>query len=170
MTRTDFNDIIHNSYRKLFRIAFRVLGNEQEAEDVIQEIFMKMWLMKDKLDEYNDKEALAVTMTRNYSIDLLRKRKRISETLKDSEIPVSDHSASPFEILSNRETMSVLNSIINNLPDPAREIVVMREINGLSYEEISAITSTNINSLRVTISRARQIIREKYTQHFHERR
>lgn len=170
MTRKDFNDIIHNTYKKLFAIAFRILASRQEAEDVVQEIFMKMWIMKDKLDEYKDKEALAVTMTRNYSVDILRKRKRLVDASVGNAQPVAGQSPSPYEILSDKEDMSVLKTIIDDLPVETREIVVMREIDGLSYEEISAITTTNINSLRVTISRARHTIREKYIQHFNERR
>lgn len=169
MTRDAFNDIIHRTYRKLYIIAFRVLGNQEEAEDVVQDVFMKMWIMKEKLDEYKDKEALAVTMTRNNSIDLLRKRKHTIGNSYGNEVPATGFSPSPYELMANSETASVLHKIIEALPPGYREVITMKEIDGLSYEEIASITSTNINSLRVTLSRARQIIREKYKQYTHER-
>ena len=52
MTRDEFNNIIHKHNRKLFAIAFRILRNRQEAEDVVQDVFLKMWMMGKKLDEY----------------------------------------------------------------------------------------------------------------------
>jgi RNA polymerase sigma-70 factor (ECF subfamily) len=82
---------------------------------------------------------------------------------------VAELSPSPFELMANSETLSVLQAIIEKLPPGYREIIIMKEIDGLSYGEISEITSTNINSLRVIISRARQIIREKYNQYSYER-
>jgi RNA polymerase sigma-70 factor, ECF subfamily len=169
MTRNAFNDIIHKTYRKLYIIAFRILGNQQEAEDIVQEVFMKMWMMKGKLDDYKDTEALAVTMARNSSIDLLRKRKRIENYSRRSEISVTELSPSPFELMANSEAVSVLRAIIEKLPPDYREIIILKEINGFSYEEIEGITSININSLRVKISRARQMIREKYIQYSYER-
>ncbi len=169
MTRDAFNDIIHKTYRKLYLIAFRVLGIQEEAEDVVQDVFMKMWIMKEKLDTYDDKEALAVTMAKNNSIDLLRKRKHTTGNSFGNEVPVIGFSPSPYDILANSESASVLHAIIEALPPGYREVITMKEIDGLSYGEIASITSANINSLRVTLSRARQIIREKYKQYTHER-
>ncbi len=87
MTRNAFNDLIHTQNRKLFIIAFRILRNQQEAEDVVQNVFMKMWMMGKKLDEYNDAGALAVTMTKNSCIDMLRKWKHIDNDrgIRDNE-------------------------------------------------------------------------------------
>jgi len=64
-------------------IAFRILRNQQEAEDIVQEVFMKMWKMGNKLDVYNDPGALAATMTRNSCIDMLRKWKHIDNAKED---------------------------------------------------------------------------------------
>ena len=75
MTRTDFNDLIQQLSRKLYGFAFRILRNQEEAEDAVQEIFIKLWKMGQKLDEYNSIDALATTMTKNYCIDQIRKQK-----------------------------------------------------------------------------------------------
>jgi RNA polymerase sigma-70 factor (ECF subfamily) len=63
-----------------------------------------------------------------------------------------------------------LHFIIDKLPDIYREVIIMREIEGLSYEEIAKKTEQNINTLRVTLSRARKMIREEYNKHHYERR
>ncbi len=169
MTRDAFNNIIHKTYRKLYLIAFRALRNQQEAEDVVQDVFLKMWTMKEKLDEYRDTEALAVIMTRNNSVDLLRKRRHTDYRSFGSGRPETELSPSPHDLLTNAESLSVVNEIIERLPANYREVVQLREIDGLSYEEIAVITFTNINSLRVNLSRARVMIREQFKQYSNER-
>jgi RNA polymerase sigma-70 factor (ECF subfamily) len=168
MTREAFNEIIHKQNRRLFAIAFRILRNQEEAEDVVQDVFMKMWMMGNKLDEYNDTGALAVAMTRNSCIDMLRKWKHINDN-DGSEILNPDPSPSPFEELVNTENEYIVGIIIEELPPRYRDLVQMREINGLSYEEIATQNNVNINTLRVTLSRARQMIKEKYLKYTNER-
>lgn len=170
MTREAFNDIIHLHYRKLYFIAFRILKNSQEAEDVVQDVFMKMWMMKEKLDNYKDVGALAVTVTKNCSIDMVRKWKHIDSSGDEPEIYSRLLSLSPHDLFVNSENAGILNEIIDNLPDNFRRIIRMRDIEGLSYEEIEGKTSISINNLRVILSRARKMIKDKYSTYSYERR
>jgi RNA polymerase sigma-70 factor, ECF subfamily len=170
MTRNAFNDIIHGNHRKLFGIAFRILKNQQEAEDVIQEVFMKMWIMKDKLDKYNDAAGLAVTMTRNNCIDRIRKWKHIDNEEYDSDLKAIDSAPTPLQLIEKHETTAIITSIIGKLPSGYREVIRLREIEGLSYEEIALQKKLNINTLRVAISRARQMIKENYIKYSYEKR
>lgn len=169
MTRDVFNEIIHRNNRKFFAAAFRILRNQQEAEDIVQEVFMKMWLMGDTLDEYTDAAALGMTMTKNSCIDMIRKRKFVDTERSGDELPDTDPSPSPYEKMVQAENQSILNRIIDELPPLYRDLVQLREINGLSYEEISAQSGININTLRVTLSRARKIIKAKYLEYVDER-
>jgi RNA polymerase sigma-70 factor (ECF subfamily) len=169
MTREAFNDIIHEQYRRLYFIAFRILSNSQEAEDVVQDVFMKMWMMKEKLDKYNDIGALAVTITRNNSIDMLRRWKHIDDNNYNPEILSQELTLSPHDLLVNTESADILNKIIEGLPANFREIIRLREVDCLSYEEIAGKTNININNLRVILSRARRIIKEKYLNYSYER-
>ena len=170
MERSSFNDIIHKLNRKLFLVAYGILKNQQEAEDVVQEVFMKMWMMKDKLDEYNEPEALAVTMIRNNCIDLIRKWKHIDNEKDGSDVITPDTSPSPYDQLVNSENAKILNMIIRDLPDVYRELIEMKDIRGLSYVEISQLNNMNINTLRVNLSRARRIVKEEYSKYLYERR
>ncbi len=170
MDRSAFNDIIHNLNRKLFIIAFGILKNHQEAEDVVQEVFMKMWIMRNKLDEYNEIGALAVTITRNNCIDLLRKWKHIDNEKDGSDFKNPDPSPTPYDQLVNSENSRILNNILEDLPISYRQLIELRDIRGLSYQEISELNNVNINTLRVSISRARQIIKEEYSKYFYEGR
>ena len=168
MTRAGFDEIIHSQYRKLFMIAMKIVRNKPEAEDAVQEVFLKMWRMGDKLDEYDDPEAVAVTMLKNKCIDLVRRRKFEGEEMTNTVLNIQG-SSTPFDNLVSSETRSVMGRIIAGLPENLRQLVQLREIDGLSYEEISGITGTNINSLRVSVSRARQIIKEQYLKLAYER-
>ena len=165
MIRDAFDDIIYKYNRKLFASAFRMLRNRQEAEDVVQDVFMKMWMMGNKLDEYNDICALAVTMTRNNCLDMLRKWKHIDNDTDGSLMMDADPSPSPYAQMVIAEDESILDLIIEELPPLYRDLVQLREINGLSYEEIAVKNDVNINTLRVTLSRARKMIKEKYLKY-----
>ncbi len=169
MTRDAFNVIIHRLNRKLFAIAFRIVKNQQEAEDIVQEVFMKMWMMKKRLDDYNDIDAFAVTITKNSCIDQVRKWKNIDTRRDTADIRNPDYSPSPFEKLVNTETAAIMERIINELPPATRDLVQMREINGMPYDEIARIKGININNLRVVLSRARKTIREKYLNYTNEK-
>ena len=165
MKHDAFNEIIHKYNRKLFAIAIHMLRNRQEAEDVVQDVFIKMWMMGNKLDEYNDLCALAVTMTKNNCLDMLRKWKHIDNDTDGSLMMDADPSPSPIDKMVTAEDESILDRIIEELPPLYRNLVQLREINGLSYEEIAIKNGVNINTLRVTISRARKMIKEKYLKY-----
>jgi RNA polymerase sigma-70 factor, ECF subfamily len=168
MTRARFDEIIHLHSRKLFMIAMRIVRNRQEAEDLVQELFLKLWNMGDKLDGYKDIEAVAVTMIKNKSIDVVRRRKFAGEELTTAVLIV-EGSSSPFDKMVSSETRTIMQNIIAKLPGNFKDLIQLREIEGLSYEEISGLTGSNINSLRVSISRARQIIKDEYLKIAYER-
>jgi RNA polymerase sigma-70 factor (family 1) len=168
MTSTDFNDFVKQVSRKLYGFAFRILQNQEEAEDAVQEVFIKMWKMGEKLNEYDSIEALATTITKNYCIDQLRKQKNVQKEGHKKEDYYYLTSPSPHEQMEIKETNDIICRIIDHLPDAFKVIIRLREIEGLSYNEISEKTDQNINTLRVTISRARRIIRDEYNNYQNE--
>jgi RNA polymerase sigma factor (sigma-70 family) len=170
MNRTDFNELIRHMSRNLYGIAFRILHNQEEAEDAVQEVFIKLWNMRNKLDEYKSIGALATTMIKNFCIDQLRKKKHFIQDEAEGNDLQNPGSATPFEILESRESENIIYHIINQLPDVYKVVIELREIEGLSYQEIAEKTEQNINTLRVTLSRARKIIREEFNKYQHERR
>jgi RNA polymerase sigma factor (sigma-70 family) len=168
MTRLEFNNYIFQLSRKLYLTAYRFLKNRQEAEDAVQEVFMKLWNKKDKLDEYNSIEALATTTIKNHCIDQLRKVKTTGIDDLYQNLPYFFNEPSPYEQLERDETSKILHNIIEGLPDIYRNIIMKREIEGLSYKEIAKNTNQNINTLRVTLSRARGMIREEFKKYNYE--
>lgn len=168
MTREEFNNYVKLMSSRLYSLAFRILRKQDEAEDAVQEVFIRIWKMGAKLDCYSSVDALATTVTKNYCIDQLRKKKVISddtESVKNQPLAESTE-----EIIEKAESFIIIRGLIDNLPDNHKELVNMHDIDGLSYEEISEKTGQNINTIRVNLSRARATIRQEYNKYFNEKR
>lgn len=168
MTRLEFNNQVLQISRRLYLVAFRFLKSREEAEDAVQEVFMRLWNKREKLDEYESVEALAITTVKNYCIDQLRKVRTIAIEENINQVAGYREEQSPQEHLEKIESAEILYSIIGRLPDIYKEIIMKREIEGQSYEEIALSTSQNINTLRVNLSRARKMIREEYKKERYE--
>lgn len=150
-------------------VAFRFLNNREEAEDAVQEVFVKLWNKKEQLDKYDSIEALATTTIKNHCIDLLRKSRTLRLDDNSQNLPYLMNEPSPYEQLVNIENSEILQKIIESLPDIYKDVIIKREIEGLSYEEIASYTNQNINTLRVTLSRARVMIRDEFKKYNYER-
>lgn len=167
MTRAEFDNLVHTTSRKLFGHAYRILRDKDGSEDAVQEVFVKLWKMNSKLDKYESVEALAATMIKNYCIDQIRKQKYMG-TDEENPLDYHDSEPSPHEMLERSETYLLMHRIINNLPGIYREIIQLRDIEELSYEEIAEKTGQNINTLRVNLSRARKYVRDEYKKQNNE--
>lgn len=168
MIRADFNDLISQYSRKLYRFAYTILRDQEDAEDAVQEVFIKLWNMKDNLEKYESIEALLITMTKHFCLDMLRKRKRMIDFKDQSNKDEMVDDPTPHERLEQDENKIIIFEIIDKLPDNYKNIVLMHEIEGLSYEEISVKTNQSVNNLRVLISRAREKIRVEYKRYQYE--
>jgi len=168
MTRLQFNNTVLQLSRKLYLIAFRFLKNKEEAEDAVQEVFIKLWNRKDNLEKYASIEALATTTIKNHCIDQLRKVRMMGIDDLGPEIPYFINEPTPYEQLERDETSKILHSVIESLPEGYREVIWKREIEGLSYEDIASQTNQNINTLRVALSRARGMIRDELKKQKYE--
>ena len=164
MTKQEFKSLVLPTKGKLYRLALRMLNSRQEAEDIIQDTYLKLWNMRDQLSQYNSIEALAVTMTKNLCIDKLRsyrKRKQNDGGL-DNILLSSDKRHNPAEMLELDESMRCVYECIQQLPDQQRLVIQLRDIEHYSYEEISEMTDLKVNNIRVALSRARKSVREEY--------
>lgn len=129
---------------------------------------MRLWNKHEELERYNSLEALATSSVKNYCIDILRRKKHMIIEDNGNHNSVPDSGLSPEEALENSEASLILNSIIKKLPELYREIITMKDIDGLSYEEIVEITGQNVNTLRVNLSRARKLIRDEFKKYRYE--
>jgi len=168
MTRLEFNNQVFLLSRKLYLVAFRFLRRQEDAEDAVQEVFIKLWNRLEELEKYSSLEAFAVTTTRNYCIDVLRKGKQMINEDGSRQYNIMNDEPTPHEELERSETSDLLHRIIKDLPENYRTIITLKEIDGMTYDEVAALTDQNVNTLRVNLSRARKMIREEFKKQRYE--
>jgi len=164
MTKEEFKTRVLPVKGKLFRLAVTMLSSRQEAEDTIQDAYLKLWNMRERLSEYSSIEALAVTVTKNLCFDKLRSyrnRKQNNGGLEHMQL-VSAGQKNPAETVELDESLQHVHEIIGQLPDQQRLVIHLRDIEQYSYEEIAEMTGLKVNNIRVALSRARKSVREEY--------
>jgi len=143
---------------RLFRLAKRLLDDPEEAKDIVQDVFVKMWNMREKLDEYRSVEALAVVTTRNMCLDKLKTRRYKLENLDNLRSEAEEALFEDRKDLS--DVVQKIHTIIRTLPEQQQSIIHLRDIEGYEFDEIAEILDMNENAIRVNLSRARKKIRE----------
>lgn len=143
---------------KLFRFALRIVGNATEAEDVVQEVFIKLWNQREKLHEYNNLEAWCIRMTKNLSIDKTRSKHFNLGIIPDG-FDISSNRENPHKMAEQQDTVSRIKRLINNLPEKQKLVMQLRDIEGMSYKEIEDALSIPMNQVKVYLFRARKQIR-----------
>ena len=167
MTAKEFNTTVVPMNGKLYRYAFRFLEDSDEAQDAVQEVFVKLWKMRDQMKDVRNMEAFAVRITRNYCLDQIKTKHTVSLDVNDYfKDRISDMS-DPQEILEKSDTMKELGRIVQELPEPQRSVLRMRDIEGYSNEEVGEKLGLTPGNVRVVLSRARKKIRESFIQLYH---
>lgn len=141
-----------------------MLRNREEAEDVVQEIFYRLWSKKNMLDELESIRAFALKMTKNLCLDKIKGRKRVIGEIEKMNLR-SDQS-NPHEQAEAGNLIAVVQKIISALPEQQQLVIHLRNIEELSLDEISTVTEMSVNHVRVTLSRARKNINEIYQQYY----
>ena len=144
---------------KLYHFSRKIIENDADAEDVVQEIFLKLWAMREELDKYNSVEALAMQMTKNFSLDKLKSRKTSGSESETLHL-VSDLKT-PEEETEERNSVAYIRQLVNQLPYLQQTIMRMKDIEGYELSEIAEITGSQIEAVRTNLSRARKRIREQ---------
>jgi RNA polymerase sigma-70 factor (ECF subfamily) len=158
MLLNEFKEKFFPLKNKLFRFAKQFVKRDDEAEDIVQDTFLKLWLKREGLNELRNHETFAMTMVKNASIDKLRKRKTLRfEELKKH--PENKHT--PLDSLTQGEVYNQVIEAIKELSQQQQTLLNLRDIEGYEYEEISEISGLTINNVRVNISRARKTIKKK---------
>ena len=161
MKSSDFKLLVLPHSSRLYRLAYSLLGSKEEAEDIVQEVYLKLWNMRKDLPKYNSIEGLSVRITRNMCLDNLRRRKTTIGIMKEeTKTTESKVAPAPSEEFEKKERAKILHKLINQLPEPQRSLIYFRHIEEKEYHEISELMEMNENAIRVSISRARKQLRE----------
>ncbi|MCD6113233.1 MAG: RNA polymerase sigma factor [Bacteroidales bacterium] len=142
---------------KLFRFALMYLKNTEKAEDIVHDVFIKLWSKKDDLKKVKNIEAFSMVITKNLCLDNLKSKKNKTCELIDYNSGISDKT--PYYETQNKDIGDKIRQIMDTLPEQQKSIIHMRDIEGYGFEEISEILNINTNTIRVNLSRARQKIK-----------
>ncbi len=148
-------------HKRLYRTAFHLLGNACDAEDMVQEAYLKLWNKRDELAEMAQHEAYLVTLIKHMCYDALRASALNEEGSTAEELPLAaeDNVARSVE---ERDEVGVVMHLIDCLPETQRQVIMLRDVDDCSYEEIETTTGLSAGNVRVLLSRARKTIREQF--------
>lgn len=152
---------------KLFRYALRIVRNHMEAEDVVQEVLVKIWKKENELKGIENFEAWCMTVTRNLSLDKLRKVKRTIEPV-ENHIQIKDTALNPYQETRRKEVYNIIKETMEQLSDDQRQVIHLRDIEGYAYKEIAEITGFSVDKIKVYLHRARINLRKALTKYKHE--
>lgn len=159
MNQSDFLKSVLPFKDKVFRLAKRLLVSTEEAEDATQELYFKLWKNKEKLSDYKNVEAFAMTMTKNYCFDRLKSKQASNLTLVHSNYKEKETSLD--KKVEHRDSVNQVHQLIEGLPEQQKIIIQLRDIEQYEFDEIAKVVDMNPTAIRVALSRARKTIREK---------
>jgi len=157
----EFKNKVLPAKHKLYRLANFMLQNKEEAEDILQDVFLKLWTNKHKLHAYNSIEAFAMSITKNLCLDKIKANKG-KQQVDVQHLEIDSQEANPYQRFELADSISKVQKLLTALPNQQKLILHLRDVEGCSYEEIEQITKLSINNIRVILSRARKNVRDGY--------
>lgn len=151
-TNKDLKSFFDTHYRNSVISANRILNDQAEAEDVVQNCLIKLWNNRNQLKEATIGGYFA-TMVRNRSIDILRKKKPVLVELDDVQLPTEDHSQ-----MEHDELKTKIDSAIDSLPDRCREVFVLSRFEKMSHKEIAKSLTITTKTVENQITKALKVI------------
>ena len=161
MIARDFKTNILPVSKKLLRFATQLLKDEDEAKDVVQDVFLKLWQKKDELEKVDNIAAFAMRMTRNRCLDVIRVGRTIPISA-ETDRRMKEETVDVHNQVEFTESANQIKKLINQLPDLQRTVMYLRDIEQLSYDEIAETTELQMNAIRVNLSRARKKVRDEF--------
>lgn len=159
MTTKDFEILAATLRPRLLRTARLITGDPTEAEDVVQDTLLKLWSIRDKLDECRSVEALATVVARRMSLNVLRRNKpAVNVDITDDLLSLP----SPEEDLINRQEAGRVDMIMASLPEPQQTLLRLRHMEGYDNASIAAILGCSEGAVRTALSRARQRVAKAF--------
>jgi RNA polymerase sigma-70 factor (ECF subfamily) len=159
MNPTEFKNTVLPLQDKLYRLALRLLGNREEAEDLLQEALLKLWQQGTRLKEFDSLEAWSVRLTKNLCIDRIRSRRK-QHTEWKPEFDQADDSPIADRSLESKESMGMVLKCLQSLPLAQKQVVQLRDVEGMSYQEICESLEMPMPQVKINLFRGRQSLKE----------
>lgn len=164
-----YRELVQRFQRPVYSVAFRMVRSAEDAEDITQETFVRVFRAIDRYDPARSFEAWLFTITTRLCIDLMRRRRvrPISLTRQDPEsgeestVDIEDPGLRPDETTSHAEEERHAKGLIDSLPPHYRIVVMLRHQQDLSYEEIAEALNLPLGTVKARIHRARALLKDR---------
>ena len=152
-----FTDTYLPLSEQVYRVAYHILENRTDAEDAVQDLYIRLWNSRDTLDAVHNPKAYCITMIRNICLDRIRKESKIRTTeLSDAAGCTSE----PDERLFGRESLKDVMKAMEKLSPMQKEVLRMKVFEDMSYEQMAGKTGMSKLTLRVLMSQARSRLKK----------
>ncbi|MCX6842908.1 MAG: sigma-70 family RNA polymerase sigma factor [candidate division WOR-3 bacterium] len=168
-----FEELVRRYERKVYNITYRLMGNEQDASEALQDAFLRAYRFIGKFQFKSSFFTWLYRIATNVSLSKLRKREKVDIVSIDQ--PVNEAGDLPFEIpdvkygpeklMHQRELRAAIQKAVDELADDYRSVVVLRDLEGLSNEEVSKVLHLSVAAVKSRLHRGRLVLREKLKNH-----
>ena len=158
MDAVRFKEDYLSLYQRLYRVAYYILENEADAQDALQELYLKLWKGKDFLDNVLNPQAYSIRLLKNICIDRIRSSRK---TVLTETVPEVEDDRPQDERIDSRERLQKVLAAIKSLPERQGQILRLRLVEGKSYSQIAEITKLNYLTIRVMLSKARKSLKNR---------
>lgn len=162
MDLTTYTQIILPFKDRLYRVAWRMLRDGPEAEDVVQEVLVKLWQQRSTLDGIHNLEAWMTRLTKNKAIDRLRS-KHTGHTDLDAVAEPVERAATPYQRAASNDSLTRIRQLMQSLPAAQRDVLELRDIENLPYQEIADTLDLSLQQVKVYLYRARKKMQRQLT-------
>lgn len=138
-------------------MALRMLRDEEAARDAVQSSMLKLWEIRNKINYNQNPKAFVFKVVRNTCLDEIKRKKADIADIPELE----KHLQTVIDIYDESEAVEIVKVLVNELPDGQREVLQLRDIDGLDFDEIAEIMAHDLPYIRVLLSRARKTVKQK---------
>ena len=161
MDAREFKQRFMPHYKLLYRVAYYLTGNAQDAEDLLQDMYLKLWQKRENLKEEADTQAYLVTMMKNLFVDQ-RRHKRL-----DASEDIEAHASPPDELsldeqIGSQDEVQQVEGLIRQLSERDAKIIQMHLMEDRSYEEIESDTGLSQGNIRIIVMRAKKKLKQQF--------
>jgi len=163
-----FEQLIHDNEKRIYNLILRMVGDPEDALDLSQETFLNAWKGLSSFHGDSTFSTWLYRLASNVCLDFLRRKKRRQDTLgaplslddEETPSPPADTALKPDEYLEHKERARALYRALAELPENHREILMLRELSGLSYQEISDTLQLDLGTVKSRLTRARTALKK----------
>lgn len=164
MDELQFKGLIMPLHKTLYAFALSILHDEHDAADCLQDTFTRLWENRHRLADVGNVRAYAIVTVKNIALTMAAHRSHQGMSLDDEPPDIPDSSPTPHEALANRDSLHTMQSMLGQLPENQRKVVLLSGVAGLSNSEIGKATGLSDENVRVLLSRGRKKLRNLFSK------